>query len=335
MKDSEHSRLLLAITIARCLPALISLIFFILGIVPLTFLNCFNIKTDQIKKSIKIIIICYFTMDLIASIMFAITAMAVNYGIFPIGANGTFEELTFIPHTLGHMSFYLVLMERLYAVYVDTIYQYNKCTFVLLSIFAVIIEIWHFCIHTGFDYFYNFSDKMDGIFISIFIALNILFGMTLIFLFIRNLLSLVVSQRTSISITTLKTKSKGSMERLRNKEFESSLDLRRVNMINMITKNCILCIAAVIFRNIGVIGFSMTHGHDDLPGISNAIFILLMMYNISLIFELLCLYMTFRFVDHWYQIICGKMHKWVFRCCKYNAYQRSLQADYDAIRDWQ
>ena len=341
MNPELYPNLLLAITIARCTPTLTCFIFLILAIVPFACAQCFknpNIKTgSKINKSIKIIIICYLSFDLVASLCFAITAVADNYKLWDSNAlfPTWFDILTFIPHSLGHVSFFLVLMERLYTVFKDTIYEYSNCTFIWILIGATIIEIWHFCIHTAFLGLYDFSDDMALIFISIFIGLNCLFGLILIYLFIRNLMSLVVNQRQSIDISILKRKSRNSIDNMRNKEFESNLDYRRLNMINMITKNCILCIAAVILRNIGVYCFSLTHGHDDKNGISYIVFIYLIIYNITLIFELLCLYMTFSFVEHWYQKICGKMHKCVFRYCKYYAQQKSLQADYRDVKDYQ
>lgn len=313
-----HSKLLLAVTIVKCIPALTCLIFFVLATVPFTCSKYFNINSGSINKTIKITILCYFSFDLIASTFLAILSINNNY------QNDIIEAVTFIFHGLGHVSFYLVLIVRLYILFKDSVYQYKKSTFIILLISATIIEIYHFCIHTIFEHLSDFSDKLEYIFIASFIAINIIFGLTLIYLFIRNLLSLVINQRQSISLSTLRKTSQ--IERLET----NVINERTINFVNIMTKNCTLCIAAVIFRNIGVIGFTLSHDQKA----SYFVLECLIVYNISLLCELLCIYMTFKFVSNWYQKICGRMHKIVFKCFEYYAQKKSLQAECSKLEDY-
>ena len=43
-------------------------------------------------------------------------------------------------------------------------------------------------------------------------------------------------------------------------------------------------------------------------------------------------FMTFKFVHNWYQNICGKIHDYIYKCCKSYAQKKALQADLDKIK---
>ena len=65
-------------------------------------------------------------------------------------------------------------------------------------------------------------------------------------------------------------------------KIELDLDYKQINIINTITKNCILCVSALIFRNIGVITLSFSLDQEGDNKVSWSLFVYLIVYNISL-----------------------------------------------------
>ena len=96
--------------------------------------------------------------------------------------------------------------------------------------------------------------------------------------------------------------------------------------VQTITKNCVLITNAIIWRNIGIIFLSYIL-HKDEEDISWSGVGILCGYNITLIFELVSIYLTFGFAKKGYKCLCGSVHKCCYRRCQTFAKTKTMKAD--------
>ena len=320
--------LLLARSITGLLPAFFCLIVLIATLIPFIFDERF--KSVGIKKLIRYTVILYFFSYLIQTVLIGIDEVIDNYQIYRY--DGKFDlmlDLVVITfHILGHVIFYIYLMERLYILFTDTKYAVTRTTFKVLVFVAINIEIYHFTIHIVYEYdlfeHYDENWHLHELLLGLFVILNVSFALSLIGLFVNKLFKIIVTQRKSISVKTLLHSDKSDIDSIRNDEFD--LDFKQINIVQTITKNCVLIISAIIWRNIAIVFLSIIL-HKDEENISwNGVYILCG-FNIALICELLSVYLTFSFARKGYKCLCGKIHNLCYRYCQTYAKSKTMQAD--------
>eukprot|EP01084_Bolivina_argentea_P248070 414954_1 len=287
-----------------------------------------NKNANEISNpAIRITILLYQIFYLLSTSLSAADAVIDNYALYP---NTFVEQLTdalmISFHILGHVSFYIFLIERYHILFKKTPHSSNKCTFCFLIITAIIIEIGHASMH--FIIYTQFVTKewLHWVIVICFVCITLLYGSCLIILFINKLFNVIVDQRKSLSFSPFFDIEQADLsEAILSQQIQ--FDYQQISVIDLIAKNCILCISAIIFRNIGVIAFSLAlHIIED--GKLNALlFILMIIYNIAFFCELISIYMTFRFANRFYKKICGKLHQCCFQYCQKKGKQKVTQAD--------
>ena len=85
--------------------------------------------------------------------------------------------------------------------------------------------------------------------------------------------------------------------------------------VQTITKNCVLIVNAIIWRNIAIVFLSIIL-HKDEEDISWTRVGIFCGYNVALIFELISIYLTFSFAKKGYECLCGSVHEHCYRHCQ-------------------
>ena len=312
-EENEDSTYIILLTINETISFILSISFLILVIISKSkFNNKARIRT----------ITLYISTYAAASFILALDGISDNFDLYD--ANGGIDVILDVSKITGfilsHELFYILLIEKLHYTFKDSSHRINKKIFTGIIVASIIIEIYHFFIRIIINY-----DYMSQIHIPLlvpFMVLSIIFGVILISIFGTKLFSVILTSRKSLHYGNK------FMESSPASQFSvisrMSLNSHQLTLVRAITKNVILSVLAIIFRNLEILfyGFSRIQQHrlehdaddDKHKHRHTMILILYSVVNICLFCQLSCVYLSYSYfmgANEIYDKLCGGLHKFV------------------------
>ena len=230
-------------------------------------------------------------------------------------------KILYISHAtflfIGIITYYILLIFRLKIAFETSLYSVSKA--VINSHFAILITI---CAVMIFGFFMFISGEYL-IYILIMSSLAIIISICVLhitYLFNAKLFKMVLSQRQSIydrqRSMTPSSKSKSSQSSIimsKLSKTRSSLSLKQLSMINIITKHTLLQSLSLFIMILSTLisGLSMIWINNEMW-----IFVFyLWSIAITLIFVSFCVYLSFGVNQKCYHLFCHNCHNLMEQCC--------------------
>ena len=216
-----------------------------------------------------------------------------------------------LSYILNICLFYMLLLSRIYFTFKDTIYECNKyllrfyasLILILLVSFPTLTVIIPLSCNLDFQ-----SDKQlfyDAIGLSTLGAIDLFFNLSIIYIFVKNLYRLMLSQISGDRVAIIDNAASISIN-----GYDQIMLQRNMTLIQLMTKHTILGIFAIFAAEfcyvLMIINWKMDkHGHDLLALIMEHLF------NLSYCTVILCVFLSYSFSKRWYQCCC----KYCDACC--------------------
>eukprot|EP01084_Bolivina_argentea_P140106 246404_1 len=268
-------------------------------------------KVQRVKT-----IILYIAFYEFASLLVCIDGISDNYQLYEKKSviDILFDLLKITGFILSHELFFILMIERLYYPFKDTIHKMSKPNIIILVSISIIIEVLHFFIRVIINY-----DLMPSTHIELLLPLmiiSVLFGLLLISIFGHKLFDVLITSRKSLYC------GEDLLMNSPNTQFSvisrMSLNSHQLTLIRTITRNAILSVFAIIFRNLGFLlyGFRSISNHRLIHKNDNKMYLLICilycLLNVCLFMQLLCVYLSYSFFIGsriCYNKCCGGIHK--------------------------
>ena len=212
------------------------------------------------------------------------------------------------------------MMERLYNSFKNSIHALSFKKLIILIIFSIIIEIFHFFIRILIHF--NIISAYHITFLILFMIFSIIFGTILIYIFGKKLFNVIILTRKSINLNSGSEIIFKSPKSQFNTISRMSLNPQQLKILKSMTKSTLLSSLAIFIRNSQVLIYGLTritehsiHKKINYNKSLNEYTILIIFYillNITLFIELFCVYLSFTFFIFsvkWYDYFCGKFHR--------------------------
>eukprot|EP01084_Bolivina_argentea_P306046 528778_1 len=257
--------------------------------------------------------------------------------------------LAIISATSAPLLFFILMIIRLKNTFQDTIYQTNMYIYRVYfcgNILMAFVWCWAWLsdITPILNYDYDLLDLSNTAwFVSqyaiglILVAMNLIYGTSLTYLFVSKLFNLIVAQQQSIDFTFIpmdfnKTKNSNHSLDITNKtlsfphtikDIDAEFNPKQLRLLRTITKHTILACTAITFYQLalvfGVIQKMFKGDHWDR-------ICAYYLYTVATIIEILCIFLSFKVNHSYYLFICKSCHMCTEKCCHRLAH-RSIEKE--------
>ena len=250
-------------------------------------------RSDTVSKILQSMTIIHVLCYSIRFITFLISATVTTYNIAVI-----FWYVSEIFWIFGVVTFYSIIIKRLQMTFKNSIYELSKYQiYFYIILVSIVAPLW------GFGCFYAKNYKY--IFVFIIAGINAYIGLSVLMIFTNNILKLI------LSLTKLDSRS-------------YKLDHRQRTLVNTITKNAVLSMFSSLFYEILVIFWGVAsllsryitkHSEYKFYGllISN------ILMSLSIWMEIHCIFLSFKYNDNQYKIMCSLCHNCFYKCFESHA----------------
>ena len=243
-----------------------------------------------------------------------------------------FNVLANIFWTVGCLSFFSLLILRLYAVFDNTVYQLPNYAFIIWTVLLFLIFICYILFIV--DAYGNLDDDtFNNIVFPSLVILNIITGLSLLYVFGAKLFKLAMqmsvhdmnqfsstNQGSTMTMTSdFRTRTTTKDESYKWVEYETQLDTKQINLLKAIAKNALL-------GGIGIMGiqiyfifqwielYKRTHSGWAIWSYYLCTRYILRATVMSI--EIFCVYLSFGANKKLYGVLCGKCANRLQLCCQ-------------------
>eukprot|EP01084_Bolivina_argentea_P293134 504124_1 len=213
---------------------------------------------------------------------------------------------------ISHELFFIIMIERLYYPFKNTQHVASSRTLTSLILISIIIESIHFFVRILINY--EMFSSMHLPLLIIFLFSSVSFGLNLAYMFVKKLFQVIKSSRTSFNHSPLLNSTPSVQYKQLSK---MPLNPYQTIIIKAITRNVVLNVLAILFRNMDSILYVIERvamhkwEHNNHNKRYTIIPIIQALYNICLFLQLSNVYLSYSYFicsGQCYDKLCNKMH---------------------------